>query len=137
MTRTFILGGTAWLGREIAEQLAVHGQDVTCLARGESGAVPPGVMFVRSDRRSPGAYDPVSGEAWDEIIELSYDADLVAGALGALARSTAHWTLASSVSVYASNADVLADEQGRGLDRGRRSGLTQHEQRVLLAEVDA
>ena len=78
MTRTLILGGTAWLGREIAEQLAVQGQDVTCLARGVSGPVTRGATFVRSDRRSRGAYDLVAGEAWDEIIELSYDADLVA-----------------------------------------------------------
>ncbi|WP_104196253.1 NAD-dependent epimerase/dehydratase family protein [Cryobacterium sp. M15] len=110
MTRTLILGGTAWLGREIAEQLAVQGHDVTCLARGESGAVPRGVTFVRSDRRLPGAYDLVAGEAWDEIIELSYDEDLVAGALEDLAGSTAHWTLVSSVSVYASNAEPGADE---------------------------
>ncbi|MCY7289365.1 MAG: NAD-dependent epimerase/dehydratase family protein [Cryobacterium sp.] len=110
MTRTLILGGTAWLGREIAEQLAVQGQEVTCLARGLSGAVPSGVIFVRSDRRLPGAYDLVAGEAWDEIIELSYDAELVAGALEAMAGSTAHWTLVSSVSVYASNAELGADE---------------------------
>ncbi|MBC7595088.1 MAG: NAD-dependent epimerase/dehydratase family protein [Kineosporiaceae bacterium] len=110
MTRVLILGGTAWLGREIAEQLAVQGQDVTCLARGESGAVPTGVTFVRSDRRSPGAYDLVAGDAWDDIIELSYDTDLVAGALEALAGSAAHWTLVSSVSVYASNTDPGADE---------------------------
>ena len=110
MTRALILGGTAWLGREIAEQLAGQGQDVTCLARGVSGAVTRGVTFVRSDRRSPGAYDLVAGEAWDEIIELSYDADLVAGALEALAGSTAHWTLVSSVSVYATNAEPGADE---------------------------
>ena len=110
MTRTLILGGTAWLGREIAAQLAGQGQDVTCLARGESGTAPRGVTFVRSDRRSPRAYDLVAGEFWDEIIELSYDADLVAGALEALASSTAHWTLVSSVSVYATNAEPGADE---------------------------
>ncbi|WP_104081535.1 hypothetical protein [Cryobacterium sp. Y11] len=57
MTGTLILGGTGWLGREIAEQLVAHGDDVTCLARGESGAVPDGVTFIRFDRRTPGAYD--------------------------------------------------------------------------------
>ena len=64
--------------------LAVQGQDVTCLARGESGVVPPGVRFVRSDRRAPGAYDLVSGDAWHDIIELGYDADLITGALEAV-----------------------------------------------------
>lgn len=110
MTRVLILGGTAWLGREIAEQLVAQGGEVTCLARGESGAVPNGVTFVRSDRRLPGAYDLDVGNVWDEIIELSYEADLVTGALEALADSTQHWTLVSSVSVYASNAEPGADE---------------------------
>jgi nucleoside-diphosphate-sugar epimerase len=110
MTRTLILGGTAWLGREIAERLVARGEDVTCLARGESGAVPSGVTFVRSDRRVPGAYESVKGRDWDDVIELSYEADLVAGALEALADNTQHWTLVSSVSVYASNSEPGADE---------------------------
>jgi nucleoside-diphosphate-sugar epimerase len=110
MTRTLILGGTAWLGREIAEQLVAKGEEVTCLARGDSGAIPSGVRFIRSDRRTPGAYDLVTGNAWDEIIEVSYEADLVTEALEALAGSTQHWTIVSSVSVYASNAEPGADE---------------------------
>jgi len=109
--RTLILGGTAWLGREIAEQLVARGEDVTCLARGESGAVPPGVTSVRTDRRESGAYDSVKGSDWDEIIELTYEADLVTGALEALADNTQHWTLVSSVSVYASNSEPGADEE--------------------------
>lgn len=83
---------------------------MTCLARGDSGAVPSGVTFVRSDRRTRGAYDLVSSQSWDEIIELSYEADLVIGALEALAASARHWTLVSSVSVYADNAEPGADE---------------------------
>lgn len=110
MTRTLILGGTAWLGREIAEQLFAAGEDVTCLARGESGEVPDGVAFVRADRRLTGAYDAVKGSRWDEVIELAYEPDLVTGALEALAGSARHWTLVSSVSVYASNSEPGADE---------------------------
>jgi nucleoside-diphosphate-sugar epimerase len=110
MTRTLVLGGTAWLGREIAERLVTRGEDVTCLARGESGEVPSGVTFVRADRRHSGAYDGVKGRDWDEIIELTYETDLVTGALDALADNTQHWTLISSVSVYASNTEPGADE---------------------------
>ena len=110
MRRILVLGGTAWLGREIAQQLVAAGGDVTCLARGYSGAVPSGVTFVRSDRRALGAYDLVSNQSWDEVIELSYDADLVTGALEALAATTDHWTLVSSVSVYADNTEAGADE---------------------------
>jgi nucleoside-diphosphate-sugar epimerase len=110
VTHTLILGGTAWLGREIAQQLIEAGEDVTCLARGESGSVPPGATLVRSDRRAPGAYDAVSKHNWARVIELSYDAGLVTGALAALADTTPHWTLVSSVSVYASNSEADADE---------------------------
>ncbi|TFD52234.1 NAD-dependent epimerase/dehydratase family protein [Cryobacterium frigoriphilum] len=109
MTRTLILGGTAWLGREIAKQLVARGADVTCLARGEAGQFARGVTSIRSDRRAAGAYDAVTGD-WDEVIELSYDSDLVAGALEAVADSAKHWTLVSSVSVYTSNTEPDADE---------------------------
>ena len=33
--------------------------------------------------------------------------------------------------------DVLADERARGLNRERRSGLPQPEQRLFLAEIDS
>lgn len=125
MTRTLILGGTAWLGREIAEQILTQGGEVTCLARGESGEAPSGVTFVRSDRRAPGAYDLVVGEAWDEIIELSHEAGLVSGALEALGGSTQHWTLVSSVSVYASNAEPDADEDAALVDPSDGEGYAQ------------
>jgi nucleoside-diphosphate-sugar epimerase len=110
MTRTLVLGGTAWLGQEIARQLVATGEEVTCLARGNSGSAPDGATFVRSDRRTSEAYDSVVGTGWDNVIELSYEADLVMGALGALASTARHWTVVSSVSVYASNTDPGADE---------------------------
>ena len=109
MSHVLVLGGTGWLGREIARCAAARGADVTCLARGESGEVPEGVRHIRADRRSPAAYDELH-QPWDEVIELCYEPDLVSGALERLARYAAHWTLISSVSAYARNDEPGADE---------------------------
>jgi 2'-hydroxyisoflavone reductase len=116
MRRVLILGGTAWLGRELAAQLVAGGDAVTCLARGVAGRPPTGVVFVAADRAEAGAYDAVRGTDWDEVIELSWDTAQVIGALEVLASRAAHWTLISSCSVYASNAEPGADESAALVD---------------------
>lgn len=109
MRRVLILGGTAWLGRAIAAHALAHGAEVTCLARGDSGDPAPGARLVRADRDDPHAYADVRHD-WDEVVELSWDAGFVASALDALADRAAHWTLVSSVSVYAHSDVPFADE---------------------------
>lgn len=90
-------------------QLREDGADVTCLARGDSGAVPPGAHHVRVDRAAPGAYDGVRRN-WDEVIELAYAPELVGPAIDALGAEASHWTLVSSVSVYDGSDQPDADE---------------------------
>lgn len=104
-----VLGGTAWLGKEIVRHLLAAGDRVTCLARG-SAAPPPGARLVAADRTAPDAYAAVREQRWDEVLELSYASDLVTGALDALADSARHWTLISSISVYADNSRPWDDE---------------------------
>lgn len=116
MRQVLVLGGTAWLGSEIARQLMANGDAVTCLARGKSGGSPAGTAFVQADRYSPDAYAAVADQSWDDVVELSYEPVLVQGAVDALAERAEHWTLVSSVSVYASNSDAGADESAPLLD---------------------
>ena len=104
-----MLGGTAWLGREVAEEALQAGHDVTVLARGESGAPPAGARVVTADRSRPDAYAEVGGE-WDVVVDVARQPSHVRGAVAALGPRTGTWVFVSSCSVYAGHDQPGADE---------------------------
>lgn len=114
--RLLILGGTAWLGRTVAAAAHAAGDEVVCLARGESGAVPSGVTLVRSDRNRPDAYEAVAAESWDAVLDVSRTPRHVEGAVEALGNRTEHWIFVSTGNVYADQVTLGGDETAALLD---------------------
>jgi 2'-hydroxyisoflavone reductase len=106
--RLLVLGGTAWLGRTIAATAVKAGHQVTCLTRGSG--IPDGARHVRADRDESGALSAVTAEHWDAVIDVARQPGHVRRAVVALAPVAGHYVFVSSCSVYASQAEIGADE---------------------------
>lgn len=109
-----VLGGTAWLGHQIASTALERGHRVTCLARGSG--IPEGATLLRVDRDDPGALDTVAREHWDAVIDLASQPGHVRRAVAALEPVADRYLFVSSCSVYASQARIGADESEPTLD---------------------
>lgn len=101
--RVLILGGSQFLGRAIANHACARGHDVTCAARGLAGPIAAGARFVRIDRDVAGGLEPLAGESFDAIVDVSRHPGQVRRAVAALKRPGIHWTFVSTISVYADN----------------------------------
>lgn len=105
-----ILGGTQWLGRELAREALQRGHRVTCLARGEAGEVASGARLVVADRSLPDAYDSVADRHWDAVIDVTRHPGFARRAAAALASRVDRAVVISSGNVYARHDDPGADE---------------------------
>jgi 2'-hydroxyisoflavone reductase len=108
--RTLVLGGTVFLSAAVAAEFISRGHDVTCIARGQSGVVPPGARLIVVNRASgQSAYAQAKGD-WDVVVDVSWEPSFVQDALSALADRASHWTYVSSCSVYADQGSGALDE---------------------------
>lgn len=102
--RILVLGGTQFLGRAIAADAVARGHQVTCAARGITGAVPPGARLVPIDREAPNGLAALDQETFDAVVDVGRHPGQVRRAVAALKPRAGHWTFVSTVSVYADNS---------------------------------
>ncbi|MDY0828745.1 oxidoreductase [Microbacterium sp. BG28] len=110
--KLLVLGGTAWLGRTTAASAIAAGHDVTCAARGTD--VPHGVRQVHVDRDAPDGLAPLIDARWDAVIDVSRQPGQVRRAARQL--RTDRYVFVSTCNVYASQAEIGADESAPLLD---------------------
>ncbi|MFH7323448.1 NAD-dependent epimerase/dehydratase family protein [Aeromicrobium sp. JJY06] len=107
-----VLGGTAFLGREIARTALARGHRVTCAARGSS-APPDGAAFVRVDRDEEDGLAPLAGRRWDGVIDVARQPGHVRRAVRDVGAD--HRVLVSSGNAYADFSSIEQSEDAATL----------------------
>jgi 2'-hydroxyisoflavone reductase len=102
-----VLGGTAFVGRAVAQAALGAGHRVTCLARG-SAPPPEGVEFVVGDRDAEDGLSALVGRRFDVVVDVSRQPGQVRRAVRDLV--TEHWVFVSTANVYARQDDPERDE---------------------------
>lgn len=102
-----VLGGTALLGKAIADAALERGHSVTCLARGSSD-VSAGATLVCADRDDDDGLEPVASQSWDAVIDVSRQPGQVRRAVRDL--RPRHWVFISSSNVYGDFSSIEQDE---------------------------
>ncbi|MFG2500885.1 NAD-dependent epimerase/dehydratase family protein [Streptomyces sp. NPDC048441] len=98
-----VLGGSHFLGLQVAEQARDHGWQVSVFNRGKTGSNPDGVRGVVGDRMNDSDLARlVELGAWDAVVDTSgMNAEAVESATAALAPVVGRYVYVSTVSVYA------------------------------------
>lgn len=101
VVRILILGGTAFVGRAIAEDALRAGAEITLFGRGRTGSdLFPGVSRLTGDRDT-GDYAALRGGDWDVVVDVSgYVPRHVGQAMEAIGDNTGRYLFISSHAVY-------------------------------------
>jgi 2'-hydroxyisoflavone reductase len=106
--RVLVLGGTAWVGHQIAATAISRGHEVTCLARGS--AVPEGARLMNADRDDADALQVLAGSSWDVVFDVARQPGHVRRAVRNLEPLADRYIFVSTGNVYAAQDAVGADE---------------------------
>ena len=105
--RLLLLGGPKFLGRAVIDAALGRGHELTLFNRGTTGAdLYPDVERIVGDRE--GGLDGLRGSEWDSVVDTSGYLPRVVTAGAELLRDTVeHYVFVSSISVYASFAEIV------------------------------
>lgn len=139
--RSLVLGGTAFIGRQLVESLLQRGDDVTLLNRGEHRA-PAGVRLLRANRQDRAAmHAALAGRDWDLVFDVSASVQVTSVEdLGALvAQLDGHcgcYQFISSIAAYRMGHGAFPWTEDLPTTRSRTTGYSGHKAavEVLLAE---
>lgn len=99
--KLLVLGGTRFVGRAIVADAVARDAHVTVVSRGESGAPPTDVTWLRADRLEPGALKSLVSSDWDAVIDTWDGAPAAVAHSASLLAGSARWYgYVSSRSVY-------------------------------------
>jgi 2'-hydroxyisoflavone reductase len=105
--RLLLLGGPKFLGRAVIDAALERNHEVTQFNRGATGAdLYPDVPRILGDR--DGGLDGLRGGEWDAVVDTSgYLPRLVGASAELLKDVVGHYVFVSSISVYASFAEIV------------------------------
>jgi len=105
--RLLLLGGPKFVGRAVIDVASARGHEVTLFNRGTTGAgLYPELDRVVGDR--DGGLEGLRGREWDAVVDTSgYLPRVVGQSAGLLADAVGHYVFVSSISVYASFAEIV------------------------------
>lgn len=108
--KVLILGGTAFLGPDIVEELVARGHAVTLFNRGKTNPqLFPDLEKLRGDRN--GDLKSLEGRKWDAVIDTSgYTKPQAELSAGLLKDAVGHYVFISTISVYADFSKPGMDE---------------------------
>ena len=108
--KLLLLGGPRFVGRAVIDAALARDHEITLFNRGTTGAdLYPELERIVGDR--DGGLEGLLGRDWDAVVDTSgYVPRIVGASANLLAAAVGHYVFVSSISVYASFAEVVDEE---------------------------